>query len=96
MSLTSLIGAASSAVHQAIDVAEAAARSAAQPLLDAARDAVLPVVADGLAPIAEHPEWFGPEVSGVARLFAELCLSEPTGSPVVLPRPLQDTVQTAR
>lgn len=84
MSLTSIIGAASSALQ-----------SAAEPLLDAARETVAPAVASGLDQVAGHPQWFGQEAAGVAGFLAALCRSEPTGSPVLLPRPLQDTVQTA-
>jgi hypothetical protein len=79
MSFISTIGAVCTAVHDAERAAESAVLSAVQPALDSVRDAAGPVVADALGQVANHPQLFGSEVSGIAGLLAETCGSEPRG-----------------
>jgi len=95
MSLSSIIGAVSSAVHQVSDAAESAALSVVQPAAQAIHDAATPAVTGLLQQVASHPQWFGSEAASGASFLSTLWSAEPTGNPLWLPEPLRDLVQTA-
>jgi len=74
MSLDSIIGAAGS-VLQSVSALEhevgSTALEAVQSGVDAISDVAGPVAFDALQQVAANPQWFGDDLSGLARLLAD-------------------------